>query len=117
MAETTTSARSRRLEVAHESRSEEHSPTGFTPEAKKERRAGASKQLFPVVEQENAGVVGSKSVPWTNAKTKALLEFLVIRESVGTLPGKWGKRGDVGFWQETVSFVKLRASTSCSRTG
>ena len=114
MAETPTSARSR-LEVARKRRREEHSPTSFTPEAK-ERRAGASKQLFPTVE-ENASVVGLKSEPWTNAETKALLEFLVIHENVGTFPGKWGRRGDKQFWQEAVSFVKLRSSTSCSRTG
>ena len=87
MAETPTLARSRWLEVAHERR-EEHSSTDFTLKVKK-RRAGASKQLFPMVKQENASIVGLKSEPWINAEMKALLEFLVFCEIVGVLPGKW----------------------------
>lgn len=97
MAESPTSATSRWLEEARKKRREQYPPTGFTSEAKRERRVRAAKQLFPTVEPENAGVVGLKSEPWTSAETKALLEYLVIRESLGTLPGKWGRRSDGGF--------------------
>ena len=106
------------IEDTRQKRREAHSPTGFTLDAKREQRLRA-KQLFPTelpteeLEHVDAAV-GSK---WTSIETKAMLEFLLIRESVGTLPGKWGRRGDMAFWKESASFVKLRASTSYARTG
>ena len=95
------------------------SPTGGTPVLKRvsaRTRFSSRKRLsFSPVPTEASGSSAPLAGPWTDAETKALLEFLLFHRGPETT---WCRRDcDRDFWRAASRFVQTRSKTELPRTG
>ena len=95
------------------------SPTGGTPVSKRvsaRTQFSSRKRLsFSPVPTEASGSSAPLAGPWTDAETKALLEFLLFHRGPETT---WCRRDcNRDFWRAASRFVKTRSKTELPRTG
>ena len=96
------------------------SPTGGTPVSKRvsaRTQFSSRKRLSfsPVPTEASSGSSAPLAGPWTDAETKALLDFLLFHRGPETT---WCRRDcDRDFWRAASRFVQTRSKTELPRTG